>query len=95
MKGFEQKNQRMKVGFYEDYFSSTKQQGEKNVDGDKEVCNKAVITFWILVMESSGNIKDVGSILKENQLVWEINLTLGSGEAQARKQEEAGMTLRS
>lgn len=41
--------------FYEDYSSSTMQQGEKNVD--EEVCNEAVIMLWILVMDSSGNIK--------------------------------------
>ena len=41
--------------FYEDYSSSTMQQGENNVD--EEVCNEAVIMLWILVMDSSGNIK--------------------------------------
>ena len=40
--------------FYEDYSSSTMQQGEKNVE---EICNKAVTMLWILVMDSSGNIK--------------------------------------
>lgn len=41
---------------YEDYSSSTMQQGEKNVD--EEVRNKAVITLWMLVMDSSVNIKE-------------------------------------
>ena len=41
--------------FYEDYSSSTMQQGEKNVE--EEVHNKAVITLRILVMDSGGNIK--------------------------------------
>lgn len=40
--------------FYEEYSSSTMQQGEKNVE---EICNKAVTMLWILVMDSSGNIK--------------------------------------
>ena len=41
--------------FYGDHSSSTMQQGENNVG--EEVHNKAVITLWILVMDSSGNIK--------------------------------------
>lgn len=38
--------------------NSAMQQGEKNMDGDKEICNKAGTTVWIFGKESSENLKE-------------------------------------
>lgn len=65
---------------------------KKNVDGDKEVCNKAVITFWILVMESSVNIKGrcrEHFERKPNDLGNQLDIGIGgSSSKQARRSRD-------